>query len=346
MALQDLPASFFQRPLRLRPHFSPRPWGGDRLAAFLGKELPEAQRGKAVGESWELSDHPDGRSTVVSSDPNANGATFGDLLRARPMEMVGTEQLPARYPLLVKYLDASGDLSVQVHPDDAWCIKTGHDDRGKSECWYIIDCPPGSKIIHGYKPGVTEEKARLALAEGKLRDVLNFVPVKPGDFVPVVPGTVHAMLTGLLVCEIQQSSNTTFRLYDWDRLPARELHIESSMQVTDFQMEHAIQSLGAPGAAEGVRNLLENDYFSVRMHDLTPRQPAKLEIADAHGAILNVVGGSGRVFGRDWMEELALGDTLFLPAAMGSEVEVEAGIQGLRLLRTVSRELGVVQPPG
>jgi mannose-6-phosphate isomerase len=141
-------SSTFQRPLQLNPRFSERPWGGNRLRGFLGKDAPT--NGPAIGESWELSDHADGKSIVTSIDSTVNGLAFGEVVRRHPQEMIGREKAPATYPLLVKYLDAADNLSVQVHPDDEWCREAGHPDRGKSECWYVIDCAPGAQ----YRPWI------------------------------------------------------------------------------------------------------------------------------------------------------------------------------------------------
>ncbi|MBI1290061.1 mannose-6-phosphate isomerase, partial [bacterium] len=214
---ETFPPRFFQQPLPLTPHFSVRPWGGTALRDVLGKELP-TDRGP-IGESWELSDHPDGRSRI-------HDTTFGELLRSHPEEMLGVHQAPEKYPILVKYIDAQGDLSVQVHPSNEWCVANGHNDLGKSECWYVMDTAPGTQVVYGYKPGTTDLQVRAAIATGTLQDLVYTHSIEPGDFLTIPPGCVHAMLSGTLVCEIQQSSNTTFRIYDWNRQPPRELHIE------------------------------------------------------------------------------------------------------------------------
>lgn len=333
------PLPFPARPIALRPHFSPRPWGGDRLRTFLRKDAPTDSG--PIGESWELSDHPDGRSLVSDEDPALDGLTFGEILRRFPRDMIGRDCAPAKYPLLIKYIDAHGDLSVQVHPDDQWCRAHNHDDRGKSECWFIIDCAPGTRIVYGYKPGVTEADARHAIAAGRLRDLLIFMPIAPGDFIAIPPGSVHAMLAGTMVCEIQQSSNTTFRLDDWDRQPPRALHIDESMQVTqwDSTLLPPVRHLGSePEHAR--RQLLLNDFFEVWLTELPPGESHHdADILSPTGSILNVVAGSGTLRGADWSRELRLGDTLFLPAAMTNRPSMQAGNHGLRVLTTASREL-------
>ena len=336
-------SSTFQRPLQLNPRFSERPWGGNRLRGFLGKDAPT--NGPAIGESWELSDHADGKSIVTCIDSTINGLAFGEVVRRHPLEMIGREQAPATYPLLVKYLDAADNLSVQVHPDDEWCRETGHPDRGKSECWYVIDCAPGASIVYGYKEGVTEEDARQAVRTGKLRDLLVLRPIAPGDFIPVPPRTVHALMAGTLICEVQQSSNTTFRLYDWDRLPARALHIEESMAVTNWDTASlpAITSLGPIGSGlvkAPRQQLVRNAFFDVAIHELPANgSRGSADVLSPTGAILNVVGGSGRMMGEGWTVELRLGATWYLPAAMKVRPSIHAGETGLRLLVSESLEL-------
>lgn len=336
----SLAPDFFLQPLRLEPHFSARPWGGDALARVLAKPVP-ADRGP-VGESWELSDHPDGRSRVAGTT-----MTFGDVLRAHPRPMIGRDAAPEKYPLLVKYIDAGGDLSVQVHPDDAWCRRTGHPDRGKSECWYVMDCAPGTEVIYGFLAGVGEAEARAALAAGHLGELLVRRPIRPGQFLTIPPGCVHAMLSGTLVCEIQQSSNTTFRLYDWDRQPPRELHIDQSLAVSIFDSRRLpnVQQTSAQPArfatAAGTRTeLLANEFFRVVMADVAAgaRQPAA-DLAHETGAILNVVMGDGALHAAGQRHPLRRGETLYLPAAATRDLTLEAGPNGLRVLRTTSLEL-------
>lgn len=331
---------FFRKPLLMTPHFSERPWGGERLRTTLQKDLPP--EGGPFGESWELSDHPDGRSLVA-----ATGTPFGDLLRTHPREMIGRAHAPEKYPLLVKYIDAAGDLSVQVHPDDAWCERNNHPDRGKSECWYIMDVKDGGEVICGFLAGVRRDELQRALSEGKISSLLARVPINRGHFLAIPPGTVHAMLAGTLVCEIQQSSNTTFRLYDWDREPAREIHVEQSLQVSQFdpmKLPNMVQTSPVPGSFalkdphETV--LLQNEFFQVKMLDVSPGVNAMgSAIPCSSGTILNVVLGSGTMVVDGEEFELKTGQTWYCPAKMTTAPELHAGPSGLRILRTISLEI-------
>ena len=335
----SLSTEFFHQPLRMTPHFSERPWGGRRLEKHLGKPLPPGNA--PIGESWELSDHPAGRSLVSAPGKEVDGISFGDLLRLYPREMIDRSEAPARYPLLVKYIDASGDLSVQVHPDDAWCRAKDHPDRGKSECWYVMHAVPGARLIYGYRSGITEDMARHALREHRLQDLLGYRQVRTGDVIPVPPGTVHAMLAGMLVCEIQQSSNTTFRLFDWDRKPARELHVDESMEVTEWD-NSKLPDVSHPSSSDGsTQQLVENEFFTITMHQLEPfEREVRTGITNPHGSILNVVQGNGAISGDGWEFPLNIGDTFYLPAAMNPELELRAADQELRVLVSVSKEIG------
>lgn len=331
---------FFRQPLLMDPHFSDRPWGGERLRTVLRKNLPA--EGGPFGESWELSDHPDGRSRVAET-----GEFFGDLVRAHPREMIGRSRAPEKYPLLVKYIDAAGDLSVQVHPDDAWCEKKGHDDRGKSECWYIMDVAEGGQVICGFLAGVGRDDVRRAIRDGRLGELLAHNPIHRGHFLAIPPGTVHAMLSGTLVCEIQQSSNTTFRLYDWDREPARELHVDESLEVSQFdplKLPNMVQTTERPAAFAAAplheTLLLQNEFFQVKMLDVAPgeRAPAPSLPSD-NGCILNAVLGSGTISVHGKSFPVQTGQTWYCPAIMGGKPELEGGPGGLRLLRTISLEI-------
>lgn len=330
--------AFLRQPILLSPHVAARPWGGTRLRDVLGKALPSGPG--PFGESWELSDHPDGLSRLAHP-PTGGPYTFGELLRQHPRELVGREDLSGPFPLLVKYIDAEGDLSVQVHPDDAWCRATGHPDRGKSECWYVMDCTPGAEIVFGYQPGVTEAMARRALAEGTFTALLQKRPIAPGDFITIPARSVHAIMAGTLICEVQQSSNTTFRLYDWDRQPPRQLHIEESMQVSEFDPAKMppIQRVGpiASTPMEKPALLLRNEFFDVEYLDIPPgRTLPRLALPGAPGTILNVVAGAG-AFGSG--QEWKAGQTWFLPAILGELENLSAGPAGLRVLLSRSREL-------
>jgi mannose-6-phosphate isomerase len=330
-----MPTDFQQYPLLMEPFFSQRPWGGDRLNLILKKKTPE--KGGPWGEAWELSDHPDGRS-IITNGPSA-GMEFGELMRKHPEQMCGISHKSERYPLLVKYLDAREDLSIQVHPDDS---KAPPDDRGKTECWYIMECEPGAEIIHGLKDGTDAALLREAAVRGTLEDCICRVPVRKGDFVYNPAGTVHGLLGGTLICEVQQSSNTTYRLWDWNRQPPRELHIEDSCRVTNYSppgiREPRLNARDLP--PNRIHKLVENEYFRVRLLHAQQRQSVGLNFDNIHGLILNIVEGDGLMnAGKDFTVNLKTGQTWYLPADLQLQ-KLTAGEFGLRVLVSESLELG------
>ena len=211
-------------------------WGGRRLEELFGRRLPEG----VTAESWEVSGHPAAPSVVVGG-PLA-GRELPDLVAQYGIELLGHRGARAAergaFPLLVKLLDASHALSVQVHPDDAWAAAHRTGESGKDEMWHILHAEPGARIVHGLVPGVDRATLRRAVAEGRVQDVLNRVAVGRGDSVMVPAGTVHGILSGVVLLEVQQASDTTYRIHDWDRLGPdgrpRELHLDRALEVIDF----------------------------------------------------------------------------------------------------------------
>lgn len=215
-----------QQPLFLKPVFQEKIWGGNRLHTVFGFDLPSNK----IGEDWAISAHPHGISTVE------NGEFAGqklDELWANHRELFGHAEGDV-FPLLTKILDAEDDLSVQVHPDDSYGL-THEGELGKTECWYVIDAEPGATIIYGHN---AKSKAELEamIKEERWDDLLKKVPVKKGDFFYVPSGTIHAIGKGIMILETQQSSDTTYRVYDYDRTDdqgqTRDLHIQQSVDVT------------------------------------------------------------------------------------------------------------------
>jgi len=326
-------SAFISYPLLMTPFFSPRPWGGSRLARVLGKNVPAA--GGPFGESWELSDHPNGRSTIANG-PYA-GRGFGELLRQFPREMAAAAEPPARFPLLIKYIDAGEDLSLQVHPNDA---QAAAGDRGKTECWLVMDCDAGAEIVYGLAAGTSAERLRQAALSGAIEPCLRRIPIRPGDFLDVPAGTVHAILAGTLICEVQQSSDTTYRLWDWNRQPPRALHIEASCAVAQYDPTQTPRSFNVGDFAPGEwRRLVRNEFFEVRASSWPPGRLVEMDVDNPHGLALNVVAGGGVLEAEEFPgATLATGQTWFLPAGL-ERWAVAAGDSGLRLLLSETLEL-------
>lgn len=228
-------------PLTFAPRLKHYLWGGRRLEELFGRDLPEG----VTAESWEVSGYPAEPSVVVGG-PLA-GRELPDLVAEYGVELLGRRGAAAAergaFPLLVKLLDASHALSVQVHPDDAWAAAHGTGESGKDEMWYILHAEPGAGIIRGVGEGVDRAAFLGAVAEGRVQDVLNRVAVHPGDSIMVPAGTVHGILSGVVLLEVQQASDTTYRIHDWGRLGPdgrpRELHVDRALEVIDFERRGA-----------------------------------------------------------------------------------------------------------
>ena len=215
--------------IRIEPVFHEKIWGGRKLETEFGYAIPDGP----IGECWAISAHPAGDCHVK------DGAYAGMLLSSlwsEHHELFGAAE-GDRFPLLIKFLDAAKDLSIQVHPDDAYAAEHEGGSLGKCECWYVLHADPNATIVVGQRAKSPEEFARL-VEEGRWSELLNEVPVHAGDFFQIAPGTVHAIKGGTMVLETQQSSDITYRVYDYDRVQAdgtkRELHLQKSLDVIDF----------------------------------------------------------------------------------------------------------------
>ncbi|MCD6520870.1 MAG: class I mannose-6-phosphate isomerase [Anaerolineae bacterium] len=223
-------------PLTFEPQFQDYIWGGRNLEKLFGRRLPPG----IVAESWEISGHPKAPTRVDYGF--WQGRTLPEVTDALKEKLVGTrseEMLKrGRFPLLIKLLDANRDLSVQVHPDDAYAQAHEGGELGKTEMWYVLYAKPGTRLIYGLARGVTRRSFQEALSKGSLETQLNYLPIAEGDTIFIPAGTVHALLAGTVVAEIQQNSDTTYRVYDWGRVgpdgKPRPLHIEKALEVINW----------------------------------------------------------------------------------------------------------------
>ncbi len=307
-------------PLTFEPILKDKVWGGRRLVD-VNKTLPGDG---PVGESWDLVDLP-GDQSVVRAGP-ARGASLEQLIHSWGPLLMGSAGLDGgRFPLLVKYLDACQTLSVQVHPDAETAAKLGG--RPKSEAWYILGVQPGGVIYRGLKQGTDREALAAALASGEVEQLLEAEQVEPGDLVPVPPGTVHAIGAGVLLAEVQQPSDTTYRVYDWGRLgldgKPRDLHVEQALQSIHFgEAPPPIIRTGSVPVA----------MFRFRLVDLTPGETAT--IAEEGPVVVVGLYGGARLEACVFEETCGLGDVVLLPAAC-RPARVAAGAGGARLLEVI-----------
>jgi mannose-6-phosphate isomerase len=298
------------QPIRFEPIFRSYIWGGDRLASQLGKKPP----GSGIwAESWEIVDHREGES-IVAEGPFADW-TLRQLIESFPNEVIGRDAPKERFPLLLKYLDCQRVLSVQVHPDDSYGAQMAQPDRGKTEAWYVIEAEPDAKLYAGLKPGIDKQALAKAVANGDTEDCLHVLYPKPGDCVFIPAGTIHALGAGLLVAEIQQASDCTFRLYDWNRVDKdgqlRDLHIEQAMDVIDFDRGPVDFVARAGASNECPRTLVQCDKFHLdEFH-----RPGTFELTKQQMAIVTVPRGTALVITSEDEYTLATGQTIFIPHA-------------------------------
>lgn len=310
-------------PLTFSPCLKDYMWGGQNLARLAGRTLP----GGIVAESWEISGHPAGPSMVDRGPLRGLGlpelvARFGKDLVGRRAEGTAAAET---FPLLVKLLDASHALSVQVHPDDDYAAAYELGEPGKTEMWYILEAAAGARIVHGLKPGTDRAALERAIATGRVPDRLRRLAVSPGDAVMVPAGTVHGILSGTVLVEIQQSADTTYRIYDWDRPGPdgrpRTLHVECALQAIDYS--HPGPGIVEPrvvDAGHGVRRevVAECEAFVVERVALRPGAVFETVLDGETFEVWGVVAGdvSFRARGGPPLEVAAVGFTL-LPATMG-----------------------------
>lgn len=333
------PASV-NEPLKFKAILQSRIWGGDGLFHRLGK----GAAGGDIGESWELSDR-EGAATVVSEGPFA-GQDLRDLFSRHARDILGSQFTPAlsQFPLLYKFIYARDSLSVQVHPGEDSPLG-----ESKTECWYILDAPEGAHLILGLAGGGDKAATVKALASKDCLSVLNKVPVKAGDLFYIPAGTVHAITAGLLLYEVQQNSDTTFRLYDWDRTDSsgkpRPLHVDKAAQVIDFRVhgKHRIAPLSLPRSGRKEEVLVACRHFAIVRHSGC-RQDAPLGPPGPGGPIgrFRVATCMRGAFTLAWDGgacALALGETALIPAACPNPRLVET-VPGSEALASFIPELG------
>ncbi|WP_251844210.1 mannose-6-phosphate isomerase, class I [Enterococcus durans] len=294
-----------QEPIFLKPVFQKKIWGGSRLKSVFGFDIPNDK----IGEDWAISAHPHGVSVVENGE--FKGQKLDDLWKEHK-ELFGHPTEPV-FPLLIKILDAEDELSVQVHPDDAYGME--HEgELGKTECWYIIDAEPGAEIIYGHHAKTREELAEM-IKEGRWDDLLKKVPVKKGDFFYVPSGTIHAIGKGIMILETQQSSDTTYRVYDYDRKDAsgqkRELHIQQSIDVTTVPAKTPeLQIKEVRKGQSSIVTYLETEFFNVYEWDIKGITSFKKQ---APYTLATVIDGAGELIVDNQTYLLEKGTSFILP---------------------------------
>jgi mannose-6-phosphate isomerase len=292
--------------MKCRPIFKSRIWGGQKLRDVFGKALPPSQQ---IGESWELSGLPED-ATIIENGV-FSGQNLNVILSSHSRAVTGREAMSGVFPLLIKFLDAQDVLSVQVHPDSAACLRMGQG-APKTECWYIVQADPGAVIYKGLKPGTIRRQFEQAVKDGTPDRLMNRVLVSPGQCHFIPSGTCHAIGAGLLIAEIQQPSDTTYRVFDWNRVDAktgkpRPLHVEQAIESTNFDLPQGVLTVKTVG------RLVDVPEFSVDKG----HQAANCEVFFKAGIMKTVVFLSGAgVFQGCGIDNVTFcaGDTFLLPA--------------------------------
>lgn len=295
-----------KQPIKLLPAFKDYLWGGTRLKTEFNKKS-ELEK---VAESWELSTHKDGESIVASGE--YKDKKLSEYIAENPYDVLGERARAFDFfPVLIKFIDAKDNLSVQVHPDDEYARKY-NGEYGKTEMWYVLECDEGAQLYYGFKEKISKEEFRKRIENNTLTEVLNSVKVKRGDVYFIEAGTVHAIGKGIVICEIQQNSNTTFRVYDYNRKDAngntRQLHIEQAIEVAKTEP-------AKPYKSDRENVLASCKYFTVEKADVDGTK--SFEISDNCFKSVIAVEGSGILKLNGFETTFGKGDSIFIPAQNG-----------------------------
>lgn len=288
-------------PVKLLPAFKDYLWGGTKLKTEYNKKT-DLQK---VAESWELSTHKDGESIIA--DGEFKGKKLSEYISAN--DVLGKRaKVFDFFPILIKFIDAKDNLSVQVHPDDEYSLKN-NGEYGKTEMWYVLGAEEGATLYHGFKKKITKEEFSERIKNNTLLEVLNKVPVKKGDVFFIESGTVHAIGAGIMICEIQQNSNTTYRVYDYGRRDkdgnTRPLHIEQAIEVANLEQPEKQKDLP--------ENILARcKYFTVEKHDIKGKFSFNVT-EDCFKSVIVTEGAAKLIYDNGELD-LEKGDSVFIPA--------------------------------
>ncbi|MDD6012929.1 MAG: class I mannose-6-phosphate isomerase [Oscillospiraceae bacterium] len=301
--------------LKLRPAVKDYIWGGTRLS----REFDIYAETDRQAEAWMLSCHKDGDCIIENTE--LRGRTLRDYLEKEGKSCLGTNcDKFDNFPILIKLIDAKDNLSVQVHPDDRFALEN-EGEYGKTEAWYIVDCDEGAELIYGFREDITPEEFRRSIEENTLLDYVNRVKVKKGDLFFIPAGTLHAICKGILLAEVQQNSNTTYRVYDYGRLQngkPRELHVEKAIAVTNCKAVPADgRPMGEEIPHEGWRETLLTscDIFTARRLDV--EEQATVTADETSFVSLVALDGNGVILHGDTCLTLYKGESVFIPAGFG-----------------------------
>lgn len=292
-------------PIKFENLYYERIWGGKALEKFRNN-VPDG----VIGESWDIACHKNGTGTVINGE--LKGKKFDEIIDQYGEKLLGSKIDLKEFPLLIKLITAADKLSVQVHPNDEYANRV-EKDSGKTEAWYVVDAEESACLIVGTKD-CDKETFKKALENGELDKHLNKIPVKKGDFFYVQSGLVHAICEGVLIAEIQQSSDTTYRVYDYNR--GREIHVEKALDVIDFSLE------GKNSKGITIKNdnydktyLCLSEYFTIQKYDVKTSMKEKSD--NERFYLFTCVQGEGTIKYSNGEEKISMGDSIFIPATLG-----------------------------
>lgn len=299
---------------KFHPIFKSTIWGGEKIAPFKHIDTDKS----CIGESWEISGVA-GSESIVDGGPD-DGKTLSELVRKYGPALLGrhvADTYGNEFPLLIKFIDACQDLSVQVHPDDELAASRHDGSRGKTEMWYVVKADPGARLLSGFSKAVTKDEYQHAVENDKVEEILSEAPVAPGDVFFLPAGRVHAIGSGCFVAEIQETSDITYRIYDYGRRDAegksRQLHTELAKDAIDFTVEDDYRTHYEPKADTPV-TLVECQHFATILHDLT--KPTQIPVASNDSfLILICLEGEATVKDSDSETPLRRGESILIPAS-------------------------------
>lgn len=286
-------------------------WGGNRLRESYGK----TSENNVIAESWELSAHEDGLSIIENED--YQGKDFKSYLKEKGNKVIGENYQADRFPILIKFIDALSPLSIQVHPRDDYARKY-ENDNGKTEMWYVLEADENAFLYYGFKENISREEYKKSIEEGYLEDLLNKVFVKKGDVFFIEAGTVHAIGGGIVICEVQQNSNVTYRVYDYMRKDKdgnyRQLHVDKAIEVSNLQINKEYNFNNLNYVNQGLERLAKSDYFDVFKGQVSNEI---YKIKKSSFQSLTFIDGKGHILAGDKKYAFTKGDTFYIAAGDG-----------------------------
>ena len=306
--------------IKLEPAFKDNLWGGTKIRDVYGKKCDY----DVIGESWELSAHPDGQSRIAEG--RYKGMLFNEYLNIIGKDALGWKcQAQDRFPILIKFIDAKQALSIQIHPDDEYALEN-ENEYGKNEMWYVVDSEPGSYLYCGLSRDASKEEILERINNNTITDILNKIEVKAGDVVMVKAGTIHAIGAGVFICEIQQNSNCTYRMYDYDRRDKfgnpRELHVKKALDVVDnhkYVKDNKTEIVLARNEHFTEQRLVQCKYFEVFKYEVTDE--VKIAVDEASFVSVLFISGKGSIETDDYEK--------VMPFKAGESFFISAGQRGI-----------------